>query len=101
MSALDTVRRVTVYADSALEHFLIEQFLKLGAKGYTVLDCRGKGKHEIVDDPFQGATRVRIELIVSPEVGEKLIGYLAHSEFRLRAVLACIETVQVAQGELS
>lgn len=75
MSAFKTISRVTVYADGALEQHLIEQFLKIGVTGYTVLECRGKGKHELEYDPFQGVARVRIEMLVVSALAEKLIVY--------------------------
>ena len=43
MIELQTIRRVTIYADGALEESLIEQFLALGSTGYTVVECRGNG----------------------------------------------------------
>ncbi len=100
MSAFKTISRVTVYSDATLEHHLIEQFLKLGVTGYTVLECRGKGKHELMHDPFQGVARVRIEMLVLPPVAEKLIHYLNADGFKGRAVLACMETVQVGAEEV-
>jgi hypothetical protein len=99
MSELQTIRRITVYADASLEQFLIEQFLKLGAKGYSVIECRGKGKHEIIEDPYTGISRVRIETLVQPAVAEKIMHYLARDEFKRRAVAACVESVEAPGAE--
>jgi hypothetical protein len=93
------IARVTVYADATLEHHLLEQCIKLGATGYTVQDCRGKGKHELVEDPFVGALRVRIEMLVPTAVGEKILHFLNQEGFKRRAVLACLENVQVGAHE--
>jgi len=99
MSELQTIRRVTVYADGALEQTLLEQFLALGSNGYTVVECRGKGEHQTVDDPFSSSKQVRIELLVQPAVGERILNYLRTPEFKSYAVAACMEVVQVAPGE--
>ena len=73
MIELKTISRVTVYADGALEATLLKQFLQMGSTGYTVTVCRGKGEHDTVDDPFASVTRVRIELLVQPEVAEEIL----------------------------
>jgi nitrogen regulatory protein PII len=94
MSELQTIRRITVYADSAVETTLLEQFLKLGATGYTVVECRGKGEHDSVADPFGASTRVRIEILVQPAVADKIVDYLQTHHHRGHALTACVETVQ-------
>jgi hypothetical protein len=99
MSEMQTIRRVTIYADAVLEQSLLEKLLALGSKGYTAIECRGKGKHEIVEDPLTGISRVRIEALVQPAVADKIIAYLGRDEFKRRAVAACVETVQVAANE--
>lgn len=42
-----------------------------------------------------GVSRVRLEFLVRPEVGEKTMEYLSLPDFRRRAVAACMEAVQV------
>jgi hypothetical protein len=48
----------------------------MGATGYMVSACRGKGEHDTVDDPFANITRVRIELLVPAEIGHKILIYV-------------------------
>jgi len=95
MSNLVTVQRVTVIVDSKLEQPLVARFAKLGAKGYTVIECRGRGEHEIIADAFTGATRVRIETIVQPKVAAAIMAYLHEPHFANDALTVCVETVQV------
>jgi hypothetical protein len=90
---------VSPYADAVLESILIEQALNLGAKGYSATNCRGKGKHEVLEDPLTGISRVRLEFIVRPEVADKIMDYLTLPEFRRRAVAACVEVVQVPASD--
>lgn len=99
MSDLQTIRRVTVYADAVLEPALIETFLQMGSTGYTVVPCRGKGEHATITDPFSAATQVRIELLVQPPVAEEILAHLQSGQFTSRAIAACVETVQVAANE--
>jgi hypothetical protein len=99
MAGLKTIRRVTVYADGGLEATLLRHFLQMGSTGYTVSVCRGKGEHDTVDDPFANVTRVRIELLVQPEVAEKILELVDSPQFKKHPLAACMETVQVAASE--
>ena len=99
MSKLISLPRVTVVVDSRLEDKLVKEFVKLGAKGYTCVDCRGGGEHEIIQDVFETSTRVRIETIVQPPVADAIMKYLHHPQFDHYALCACVETVQVAASD--
>lgn len=96
MSNLTTIRRVTVVADAKLEQQLLAKFTELGAKGHTCFECRGRGEHEVSEDPWTGATRVRIETIVRPLVAEAIMDYLHTDELMNQPITACIESVQVS-----
>lgn len=95
MSESLTVRRITVVTHNRLEETLVNQFAQLGAKGYTAMDCRGRGEHELLQDVFAGATRVRIEVVVQPEVAEKILDYLAEPQFAHQPIMVTVETLQV------
>jgi hypothetical protein len=103
MLELVTIRRVTVYADYGLEANLIPHFLSLGANGYTITPCRGKGEHGEHSAPIaplsSTTSHVRIELIVQPDVALKIMMFLQANYLKSRSVAACIEEVQVAKGE--
>ncbi|MFO0954065.1 MAG: hypothetical protein U0835_23500 [Isosphaeraceae bacterium] len=99
MIELVTIRRVTVYATAALEQNLISHFLSLGANGYSVTPCRGKGEHAVLSDPMTPSSQVRIELIVQPAVADKILMYLQADYLRNQAVAACVEDVRVAATE--
>lgn len=100
MIPLQEIRRITVYTDSALEQPLLEKFLEMGAQGYSTVECRGKGKHEIIADPYGGHERVRIELLVQPAVAEKILTYVSRPEFKRRAIAATLETVHVPASDV-
>ena len=99
MLKLKSIRRVTVYADGSLEPILLQKFLDLGSNGYTITPCHGKGEHDSVDDPFAKGSRVRIELLVKPEVALKILAYIDGPAFKHHAAAACMETVEVAETE--
>ena len=99
MTAMMTIRRISIYADANLEKFMLEQCLTLGARGYSVLSCRGKGMHESLDDPFAGANRVKIEVLANATTAEKILAYLTDGKFKSKAVAVCVESVDVAAYE--
>jgi hypothetical protein len=99
MSELVTVCRATVIADGALEKRLLKQFWQLGIKGFSRMECQGQGEHEVVGDVFGGLSRVRIEMIVQPPVGEAIVKYLHRPEFDNQAVTVCLENVQVSPAD--
>ena len=99
MNTLVSLPRITVVADAHLEETLTRQMARLGAKGYTCWDCRGRGEHEIVEDIFSGASRVRIETIVQPDVAEAILRYLHESQFGHKALCVSVESVQVAAAD--
>ncbi|HEU5116566.1 MAG TPA: hypothetical protein VFT74_07810 [Isosphaeraceae bacterium] len=99
MAEFHTVRRVTVYAEMAMEPMLTRTLMDMGARGYTVTQGRGMGKHETLEDPFSNVNRVRIELIVQPPIAEQILQWIASPMFSRRAVAACMETVEVVKSE--
>jgi len=99
MSNLVSIQRVTIVADSKLEESLLKHICKLGAKGYTCVDCRGRGEHEILQDVFTATSRVRIETIVQPKVAEALMKYLDSPQYHQQALTACVEPVQVLASD--
>lgn len=100
MVEMKTIRRVTVVAEAALEGELLRNFLRLGARGYTVLPCRGKGRHEIVSDPYTGISTIRFELLVTDKTADDIIQYLHGSKFRHHALVVCVEHVEVFADEV-
>lgn len=99
MTTLVSIRRVTVIADAVLENKLLESFTRLGAQGYTIVECRGKGHHAVIPDPYTGVALIRIELLVQPKVADAIFDYLHLEVFENYACAACIETVDVAPGD--
>jgi hypothetical protein len=91
-----SIIRITVIAESSLEQRLTAKFLELGAKGHTVVDCRGVSIHSPSDER---TSKVRIEAIVSPAVGNRILAYLADEILDDFRVAVSIENVEVIQGD--
>lgn len=68
------------------------------AKGYTSMECRGKGGHVLLDDILSGGvSRVRIEAIVQPACADKIVDHL--ELHRHMPLTVCVENVDVPHPE--
>ncbi len=76
------VRRVVVIVDSSLKDLLLEKFIELGARGYNVVDCEGRGTHAITGEPFSSSELVRIEILASVDVGAAILNYIHAVQFQ-------------------
>lgn len=92
------VRLVTIIAEGVLEERIVADFRRLGAKGYNRSDVHGHGTRGITENFWQGA-QVKLETLVSAEVGDKILEYVAKTYFADYAVVAYIESVEVVRGE--
>ena len=95
MSEMVEISRVVVIADTALRRILLSEFLKAGAKGYNCSYCFGKGRHETLEDPYTGRSRVRIEVLTRQHVASAILDYVHRKQFGSYPVAAYIDTVAV------
>jgi MFS superfamily sulfate permease-like transporter len=93
------LRRITVVADGPLEDMLVDKFISLGATGYNAIACRGIGQHELENGRRHEDSKVRIEAIVLPGVGERLLTYLRREVLPVEHLTVCIEQVDVLRRD--
>ena len=97
MSDLKQTPRVVVICDRNLECQLIDEFVKLGAKGWTSAYCNGKGEHAIMEDPFRepDRSRVRIEMVTSHEAADAIMQLVDSPKYQKRSVFSYMDNVLV------
>lgn len=97
------VRRITVVANESLEAQLTQNFVAMGATGYTVMKCHGAGRAASLSDAGLIATQlenqVRIETIVPVGVSDEILSYLRREVLPLGHVTAAVETVEAVVAE--
>ena len=93
-----TLRRVTIIAEALLEDRLLRDVRRLGSRGYTITDARGEGSRGVRASEWEGRN-VKLETIVSPEVADRVLEWLAAHYFEHYAVIAYVEAVEVVRGE--
>lgn len=97
---MDTVNRqlITIVAEAVVERRLVDDIKKCGAKGYSLSHVTGEGitgRHTL---DLNGPS-VRIESVVTDEVGERIFEMLARDYFDRFAVIAWLTPARVARPD--
>jgi hypothetical protein len=94
---LAPMRRLTVVAEAEIEKWLEEQFVELGATGYTSLECSGAGRSELEKGVGSVNSKVRIEVVMPHQTCEDILRFLRQEVLPAHQVTACVETVDVVR----
>ena len=99
--SLPTERRtlLTVITEHVLEPTLLRDFDRLGVRGYTVSDARGKGSRGVRDAAWDEAANIRIEVICSRTQAETLLEHLQARYYTDYAMVAFLHEVEVLRPE--
>lgn len=92
-----SLKLVTIVAEHILEDRLIEDVLKMGARGYTLTNTRGQGSRGVRASEWEGPD-VKIETVVSEEVADRIVEHVASRYFAHHAVIVYTQTVDVVRG---
>lgn len=96
---LTTLRRLTVVADESHEQWLEDKFVELGATGFTSQPCSGLGRRDLGSENAVRHSNVRIEVVVTHNVSEKIMSFLRHEVLPEHSVTTCLETVDVLRPD--
>jgi nitrogen regulatory protein P-II 2 len=89
---------VTIIAESVLQHRLLDDLRRLGAKGWSIDHAEGRGSRGLHATDWDGPN-VRIESVVNEAVAEAILSHLVEQYFEHYAVVAFTTTVRVARPE--
>jgi nitrogen regulatory protein PII len=89
---------VTIITERILRDDILERVKELGATGFTLTDATGRGSRGIRASDWEGQN-VKIEMVVSKEVGDKIIDYIADSFFEHYAVITYAHPIKVVRGD--
>lgn len=92
------LKLVTIVAERILEQRLIEALEKLGARGHTITDAHGRGSRGVRASEWEGPD-VRIETLVSADVADAVVEYIAQKYFEHYAVIVYVQDAEVVRGE--
>lgn len=85
--ATQALKLLTIIVDEALESTVEEDINRLGARGFTTTQVKGKGHSGERTSPWTGEN-VKIETIVAPEVSEKILHLLRQKYFDKYSIIA-------------
>ena len=96
---LARMRRLTVVGEARLEDWLLDNFVELGAMGYTSLPCSGAGRSTLRNERSAASPMVRIEIVTPRATSEKILSFLRMDVLPEHAVTACVEDVDVVRRD--
>lgn len=92
------MKRVTIVAESLLTDRLQDDVLRLGASGYTSTLAEGRGSRGVRASEWEGRN-VKIEILVTTDVADRILHHLAEAYFANYAVIAYAHDVEVVRGD--
>jgi nitrogen regulatory protein P-II 2 len=93
-----TLKLVTIVAESVLTEPLLAHLKSLGATGYTITDARGEGSRGRRVGELPGDNQ-RIEVLAGPALADRILDLLAVQYFPNYAIVAWVSDVVVVRGE--
>lgn len=101
MTVMPTEKRtlLTVFTEATIEHVLIKDMDRLGIRGYTISDARGKGRRGVRDAAWDESRNVRIEIICARAQAESLMAHLQAHYYLNYAMVAYLSEVEVIRPD--
>ncbi len=92
------LKLVTIIAEDILEEKILPELITLGAHGYTVTKAWGQGSHTLRASEWEGEN-IRIEILVNPDIADKILEHLSEKYFKYHGVVAYLSTVEVLRND--
>lgn len=98
---MSTIHRklLTIVTEAALEKELIRDIERLGARGYTVSEARGKGSRGVRDAGWDEARNIRMEVICEAAVAAAITAHLQERYYDNYAMISFVADVAVLRDE--
>ncbi len=101
MSTMHTEKRtlLTVFTETSVEQLLVRDMDRMGVRGYTISDARGKGSRGVRDASWDEARNIRIEVICARQQAEELLAHLQVRYYSNYAMVAYLSEVEVLRPD--
>jgi hypothetical protein len=90
---------LTIVTESVIENALLADLERLGVRGYTVTDARGRGSRGVRDADWDEAANIRIEIICARALADAVLTHLQERYYANYAMVACLHEVEVLRPE--
>ncbi len=88
-----------IVTEAVVEPALLRDFERLGVKGYTIWDARGRGNRGVRDAAWDEAANIRVEIICSRSFAETVLEHLQSHYYANYAMVAFIQEVEILRPE--
>lgn len=96
------LRLLTIITESALESTLIADIEKLGARGYTVTNARGKGSRGVRGGDWGASSNIRMEIVCDEKTEHTITSHLKEKYYKNFAmILFCVDVDVMRDGKFS
>lgn len=95
----DMRKLLTIVTETVLEQEVCEVLEDLGAAGYTVTNARGKGGRGVRDAGWSTSSNVRIEVVCSDDVAERIAKHLRQKYYDDYAMIIFESDVRVLRPD--
>jgi nitrogen regulatory protein PII len=86
---------LTIITESRLELPLTENLDKLGAQGWTISDCRGKGHRGVRDASWAANSNIRIDIVCNDILIKAISEFLKKEYFNNYAMILFVGDIEV------
>jgi nitrogen regulatory protein PII len=90
---------LTVITESAIEETLLKDLEKLGIRGYTVSDARGRGGRGVRDATWGEVSNIRLEVICARALAETVLNHIQNHYYDNYAMVAFLHDVEILRPE--
>lgn len=99
--SLPTEKRtlLTIVTEAIVEPTLLRDLDRLGVRGYTVSDARGRGSRGVRDAAWEEAANIRVEVICPRALAEDLLRHLQERYYANYAMVAFLAEIEVLRPE--
>ena len=95
----DSRKLLTIVTEAVLEAELCEELGELGAAGFTVVNARGSGSRGIRDAGWSSSGNIRVEVVCSEEVAQRITRYLQDKYYENYAMIVFESDVTVLRPQ--
>ncbi len=90
---------LTLITEAALEQTLMRDLAKLGVRGCTVSDARGRGSRGVRDAAWEESANIRIETICSRARAESVLKHVQERYYADFAMVTFLQDVEIVRPE--
>lgn len=98
---LQTEKRtlLTLITEAAIEQTLLRDLDRLGVRGYTVCDARGRGSRGVRDAAWRESANIRVEVICQRAQAESVLEHVLAHYYANYAMVGFLAEIEILRAE--